>query len=514
MTDGVGGGGRVGGNFNLRIPTTARQQPQGMVLGQARQGNAMPPLPVAPQNVQLARQIPPPPTRAAPQPPGQQPPAPPVPQKTHGMIVDANTKLADLSAHFGTLPPGKTLRLFTHPDGTQELHLKNDAKKTNLLSGKAAGKHAAAAKFVHDVLTRELQAKGIGGEGAAILKAAKVDPKNVTVGNLGTLEDRVKTSARNADRQKDAAEDLRKAAKLDRDFRTWNTADNGQTLAGLAQRRQVAEQAISGASHIAKTTAFCDGDAHVDANKDFAMSANGGGGVLFVTETSPQGVKTGVALKIEHPSMLATADHVSKLGDGIASRVASPLPFDMPRHELINIDANSPEHAVLQTKLQDLVTAGGPRADKAQERLDDLTQHHQASKYELLKGRQMTDVPFEQRAAMFKDSALPKDLGKSAMLMPVLGLNDHLSVGQHGSANLANVFLGDDGRLKLIDFDTPASGTRKGYTGDQVKETVADVVSFLEKLAAAPDVGKLITEEVTRANRSPPTRTAIHSPRC
>jgi hypothetical protein len=515
MTDSVGRGGMPQvQNFNLRIPTTARQQPQGVTLGQTRQpANQLPPLPLTPTNVQLANPLPPlPPLPPNVQLANAQPPAPPLPQKTHGIIVDQNTTLADLTSHFsGANMKGKTLRLFTHADGTQELHLKNDNKKTNLLSNSAPKKHADAATFVRGVLTRELQSKGIGGEGAAILKAAKVSEKSVAVGDLGKLESRVNNSVRDANRKKGEAEVLRNAVKLDRDYTTWEAQDRGATLAGLATRRQAADLALATTDHAAASAAFCDGSTHADNNKDFGMSAHGGGGVLFVTQTSPQGVKTGVALKIEDPSLLAKADYVSKLGDSIASHVGSPLPFDLPKHELIQLAPNSPERTVLQTKLGEIANGGGPRSDKAQERLNDLNKHGQVSKYELMQGKQLSQLPFEQRAAMVKDEVLPKDFGKSAVLMPMLGLSDHLGLGSTGYTNATNIFLGDDGRLKMIDLDVPdGPGGVKGHTGDKIKESIDGAVAFLKKAAASPDGAKMIADELEAATKFDAPDTSGH----
>ena len=210
-----------------------------------------------------------------------------------------------------------------------------------------------------------------------------------------------------------------------------------------------------------------------DNGTEWNVSRDGSGGVVFVRD--PTGQQETVLLKFDMPGSLESVEKMYSLFDGIRA-MDTPLPFDVPNHELLALPQGSNEHTGVQQKLNDIKTdvlawqesedkanvlrkLGGAGSFMGGGYLDRLQEDQPSvSKYEFMDGAQViNELSVNEKLDLLQSDDFGVNMGMTMVLGTFLGLNDHVGFGMEsglGFTNLSNLMLGDDGRIKLIDVST------------------------------------------------------------
>jgi hypothetical protein len=370
----------------------------------------------------------------------------PVPLKRTGIVVGPETGIAKIAQHFDGLGAkgDKALRLMDRGNGFKELYL-HEGKASRLGGGDdRSTKQREACVFVKQKVQERLS-------------SPSADPAK-----LPNLADRV----------------LEKAGV---EARGYKTEISVASMAKL-ESRIVGAQAAEGRK--VKHDVFADGRTTLTNQSRTKMSEDGAGGAILVRTPD----RPSVVLKIEDPDQRAKTNYVANLVERTLSEVATPFPFAMPHHESLDVGQNPTVQADIGRVLKDIGTDANA-SKKAALQAETLAAGGSVAKFEMLSGATVNKLPPETRQALFQDPKFAADLGKAAVLLPMLGFDDHIALdGFGGKANFANLMLTQDGRLGVIDYDALMIGTKsKGYTfgvtDDNIKAGVAGLLDFAKQLA-------------------------------
>lgn len=238
-----------------------------------------------------------------------------------------------------------------------------------------------------------------------------------------------------------------------------------------------------------------------DLPKGKAISTNGAVGAILLSKdledsaSHPTGAAAGP--RIEAAITLEDKDSLTKEVSGllhyVTTHASTALPFDFPFARSID----------KQVVLQEFIPAytGDSRTDN---RIDTFKKELERMDVEPIlqsgvAGKDMNDVAKTDPDRIVGDRTLVKKIGMSSVLMPILGLTDHLSIGQM-LCNTANVKVTDDGKLGVVDLvrvrhkadDEPGrSATRLGHPPraivDGCRQLVADLKRVATSTPSSPD---------------------------
>ena len=395
-------------------------------------------------------------------------PAKPQPKMNHGLVLDHGTSLREMAAHFKSVgEPGKHLRLHVHADGHAELHTYGRLELNT--EGAQKRKHEGAFNAVRDMLVMELH----------------ISPHEATM-----------LMKKNG--AKDGLIELRTLEKL----------VNHLDLAKMRSNEAAARADRSG--HQKNLQDFKTGQLALDANSAVTMSDKGSGGVLKV---GPKGQPPVAMVKVEVAESLQSTHFFSTLVETLDAEATQRLPFDLPAHELVKIQG--PQLDELEAHLADLAAkTTDPSDTRAAKQSEQLVTKTSAvvSKFEPLQGKALSELPLEQRQKLVHSGQLAHQFGEVAVFFSVLGFTDHVSTyadGNVGGTNPSNLILGQDGRLKAIDFAVvkppPMSGPPlQGTTPEQVKAKVTTLLGFLQSAAQPANKDAYLQDQLNAAKSGNP----------
>lgn len=404
-------------------------------------------------------------------------PAKPQPKMNHGLVLDHGTSLREMAAHFKSVgEPGKHLRLHVHADGHAELHTYGRLELNTESAQKR--KHEGAFNAVRDMLVMELH----------------ISPHEATM-----------LMKKNG--AKDGLIELRTLEKL----------VNHLDLAKMRSSEAAARADRSG--HQKDLQDFKTGQLALDANSAVTMSDKGSGGVLKV---GPKGQPPVAMVKVEVAESLQSTHFFSTLVETLDAEADQRLPFDLPAHELVKIQG--PQLDELEAHLADLAAkttsastgaSTGASDSRASKQADLLVAKTSAmvSKFEPLQGKALSELPLEQRQKLVHSGQLAHQFGEVAVFFSVLGFTDHVSTYADGVpsglTNPSNLILGQDGRLKAIDFAVvnppPMSGPPlQGTTPEQVKAKVTTLLGFLQSAAQPANKDAYLQDQLNAAKNGYP----------
>jgi hypothetical protein len=425
------------------------------------------------------------------------------PVKYQGIVVDNDTKLQALIGQFGTSP--NTLRLHSDDDGHQELHLHHEGKIDNVFT--RGGKREGAREFIKDMVAREF------GEDRAeeLLALAGIGETKIRGTDLGNLKSVLTTERKEAPTRENKAK-----------YDEWmSNGGDRVTVLGWQRAREGSEDRLIKTDRQGELREFNDGRLHLDTDSEVKISSGGAGGVLLV------GGEPGVVLKVEAKELLQDAKFVSDVHGYVDSHSDAPLPFDLPKHELIELPSkseelapglklyrNRDEHNVEDRKTLkstlDGLSEGQERSNKVKEYQKSFEENGGlVSKYEWLHGKQLDTMPFNDKVALMRSGYLGHDLGSSIVILPALGLRDHVKLGGlGGNTNLNNFMWGEDGRLKVFDFSTLPNYDVNGQLvreGDDERlvDAYKGLIDLLKRATEAENPEQFLSDELDKAIDNP-----------
>lgn len=158
----------------------------------------------------------------------------------------------------------------------------------------------------------------------------------------------------------------------------------------------------------------------------------------------------------------------------------------MPKYEQLRVPPGTAARANLEAELGRIKGESNDtnvrvRVDK---QLAALASNDIVSKYEKVQGRELCSLDLSARVKLMRSPEFARDLGKTAVLTSVMGLADHAGLGTLGAkANMRNLLIDDNGRLKLIDFDANRHNPPGlGFSDRTITSGLKDVVKFFERI--------------------------------
>ncbi|MEM8596721.1 MAG: hypothetical protein AAGF76_09665 [Pseudomonadota bacterium] len=286
--------------------------------------------------------------------------------------------------------------------------------------------------------------------------------------------------------------------------------DAGQKISDMMAKRNQPET---------QNPNFLNGTLDVNDQSNVKISQDGSGGVSFIRNNNGQ---DSVA-KIEPVMSMMKTKHVTDLVQEVHTS-GIDLDIDIPEQELIQVKKNSNEYTVLNQKFDEL--AENSTDDGIKDKAGKYKKHLKNEivvKTELLNGKTVSDYSTEEKVKLLKTKEIPNDLGKASIIGASLGLSDHMGLNGLGYANMENMFLTDEGRMKFIDMDTKpgyvpqhlekqstdpmfkdidgAIDYKFGFSEDSMKKSIGDTLSFLEKITdPSVDVLEVLNRELDEAN--------------
>ena len=385
----------------------------------------------------------------------------PAPLKSSGLVVGPNTNVADIARHFrdlGRKDDSQSLRLMDRGNGFKELYLHSGKP-----SGIGGDKQRSAKQYAAYELVKQKVENQLGSPALAGTALAKAGVK-----------------------------------ERGRDGR-----DTELTLANVVKLPSRMQGAVAAEDRRMQNKAFANGSVRLGPNSQPKMSDDGAGGALLVRNA-------GVVLKVEQRDEQAKTAYVGGLVEHVLTEAATPFPFVMPRYESIDLSTNNAERMAVRNALDGIAkdpTASPDKVKKALAQTATLDQDQRVAKFELLGGSTINKLTTQQRVDLFNDPKFAMELGKAAVLLPMLGFDDHMTLdGFGGKVNFANLMLTPDGRIGLIDYDaltigTAKTGLRFGVTDDNIKNGVAKLVDFAEILASPRKADAALSSVLTKAKQ-------------
>jgi hypothetical protein len=216
----------------------------------------------------------------------------------------------------------------------------------------------------------------------------------------------------------------------------------------------------------------------------WSISAEGKGGVIFVKDA-----KTGDAefvLKFDPKANVEAVEELYKVVDDLRIN-GDLLPFSIPNHVKVDIGGN--EGPAITGKLGPLKNDPDPLiSNKAKSYENLMGSEGVVSKFSIAEGKPLEKMSLQERMALLKNPEFAQNLGKSLILAPLVGLNDHLApmdkdrIYVSGANNFSNLFVSSNGGISMIDIATGQVPTQDGSSKLGIPDGA--VLSAMKNVAA------------------------------
>lgn len=167
-------------------------------------------------------------------------------------------------------------------------------------------------------------------------------------------------------------------------------------------------------------------------------------------------------LKAEPDTTAAhTAMYLYRVMDHLTEKASSALPFGFPQHTVLDLDG-AQRHLlagkIRSIKAETIDTTRQGKLDTLAQAVDDGAIVLQQ---EALPGNVISQRTLWDRKGVLSNASLAKDIGKSLVLAPMVGLGDHFALNGFGYNSFANA-INDGSRLQLFDLSSRPNGFEPG----------------------------------------------------